>query len=323
MVFGRCAAHIELYDKEIEYDTPIDPQTTNRMEAEVWADPKKLEQGASNCDDCAEGDNDQVGDNEMRSRDRQSQSPLAVSLTRAKHMAARTRNQSHVMRSSDDEDGGTANAEHTAREIGCPGEEVTAARLASERSHVILMARLDGGQEDVLGGEGKKGNGLDGWGHDVGLFCKTRMALASCLVEMTISARVVEVQRGRPLGSRLRVMELLWTTSTHVGVSQVWDTVGVNSGHVGDIGRGHSTALQICAATKHPIHDSIEAEEDSNDDQRDDVPHMADILAWEGIVPHLEKLEVEGGVGPAEGEVAGSEVVITHEVEGGVGPVWS
>ncbi|GBG73114.1 hypothetical protein CBR_g12831 [Chara braunii] len=53
-MFGRTASHIELYDEEIEYKSPTDPQAADEMEAEAWTDPEDLEQGGSDAPDDGE-----------------------------------------------------------------------------------------------------------------------------------------------------------------------------------------------------------------------------------------------------------------------------
>ncbi|GBG84279.1 hypothetical protein CBR_g38250 [Chara braunii] len=60
-VFGRRATHIELYDEEIEYEPPVDPQAADEMEAEAWTDPEELEQGGI---DAPEGGEASCGESE-------------------------------------------------------------------------------------------------------------------------------------------------------------------------------------------------------------------------------------------------------------------
>ncbi|GBG80502.1 hypothetical protein CBR_g30963 [Chara braunii] len=100
-VFGHRAAHIQLYDEEIEYEPPMDPQATDEMEAEA----------------------------EMRSWDRHSHcepARLSPPLTRGKTVAARGCKQSQVARSSSEDnrgnDGDVADDEDSDDEYMVDGE---------------------------------------------------------------------------------------------------------------------------------------------------------------------------------------------------------
>ncbi|GBG86666.1 hypothetical protein CBR_g41728 [Chara braunii] len=109
-VFGRRAAHIELYNEEIEYDPPTDPHAANEMEAEPWTNPEDLEQRGSDTPDVGdepdeESDHEAAGD--MRSRDRQSHCDvdrMTPPLTRS--ATDRWRKQTQVVRSSTEDEGG-------------------------------------------------------------------------------------------------------------------------------------------------------------------------------------------------------------------------
>ncbi|GBG66058.1 hypothetical protein CBR_g55401 [Chara braunii] len=71
-VFGHRAAHIELYNEEIKYEPPTDPQAADEMEAEAWTDPEDLEQGCSDTADAGEdsgGESDHGADSDMRCDD--------------------------------------------------------------------------------------------------------------------------------------------------------------------------------------------------------------------------------------------------------------
>ncbi|GBG67067.1 hypothetical protein CBR_g78848 [Chara braunii] len=89
-MFGRRAAHIELYHEEIEYDPPTDPHAADEMEAEPWTDPEELEQRGSDTPD--------AGDVSGGESDHEAASDMGV---RRREGASR-----QVMRSSSEDKGG-------------------------------------------------------------------------------------------------------------------------------------------------------------------------------------------------------------------------
>ncbi|GBG85057.1 hypothetical protein CBR_g39520 [Chara braunii] len=109
-VFGRRAAHIELYHEEIEYDPPTDLHGADEMEPEPWTDPEDLEQRGSDTPDVGDefgGESDHEAASDMRSRDRQSHCDvdrMTPPLTRS--ATDRGRKQTQVMRSSSEDEGG-------------------------------------------------------------------------------------------------------------------------------------------------------------------------------------------------------------------------
>ncbi|GBG60003.1 hypothetical protein CBR_g333 [Chara braunii] len=176
-VFGRREAHIELYDKEIEYEPPTDPQTADEMEFEVWTAPEDLEQGGIDTPEAGEdsdGESDHGADSEMRSRDRQSlcePARLSPPLTRGRTL--------------------TLEQDTTrASEMGCTVEEVIAARLAAECTHGGPADAANGGELRV---EGHEVDRVDGKEEDMRV---TYVAMATrdspLLMKGTGPTRVIE-----------------------------------------------------------------------------------------------------------------------------------
>ncbi|GBG72833.1 hypothetical protein CBR_g12400 [Chara braunii] len=139
-VFGRHATYIELYDKEIEYESPTGPQAADEMEAEAWTDPEDLEQGGRDTPDAGEdfgGESDHGAESDMRSRLTGSTEPLQSRSSKRSRLDMDLKDvleeeRLRLMLSGCATAYRLALEQNTtrAREMGCIVEEVTAASRA-------------------------------------------------------------------------------------------------------------------------------------------------------------------------------------------------
>ncbi|GBG73552.1 hypothetical protein CBR_g16895 [Chara braunii] len=166
-VFGRHAAHIELYDEEIEYEPPVDPQAADEMEAEAWTDPEELEQEGSDAPEGGEdGDvvDDEDSDDEYMLEER---TPMerpcrgrSAAATVGQLMAQRVTLAFTPTAGAAGVDVGGLQGygldrlalerdTTRAREMGCVVEAVTAVRLAAESGHAsCATGTVDGHDGD-------------------------------------------------------------------------------------------------------------------------------------------------------------------------------
>ncbi|GBG78447.1 hypothetical protein CBR_g26476 [Chara braunii] len=150
-MFGRRAAHIELYHEEIEYDPPTNPHAADEMEAGPWTDPEDLEQRGSDTPDVGDefgGESDHEAASDMCSRDRQSHCDvdrMTPPLTRS--ATDRRRNQTQVVRSSSEDEGGDRSDDGDAAD----NEDSDVEREGPDQ---------DRGHGDEYGFDGGDGNGL-------------------------------------------------------------------------------------------------------------------------------------------------------------------
>ncbi|GBG88013.1 hypothetical protein CBR_g46384 [Chara braunii] len=210
-VFGRRAAHIELYHEEIEYDPSTDPHAADEMEAKPWTDPEDLEQRGSDTPDVgdeSDGESDHEAVSDMRSRDRQSHCDvdrMTPPLTRS--ATDRGRRQTQVVRSSSEDEGGDRFDDGDAAD----DEDSDVEREGPDRDkghgdeHGFDGGDGSGPIEDGAGGallvtpgRSAAGGGGSG-GHGFGLEDTTRAREMGCSVEEVTAARLAaDCRHGGP-----------------------------------------------------------------------------------------------------------------------------